>query len=126
MILNILYCLRTLLIHAKTSSLSNHISNEKNEQLEKFDNIKGKFLLKYKKIAKKDESSHLISTWSEKNKQLRKIFLPYPTHHFLRNQIILRTMFVASGGKLLSHELKFLEQEISSTQLKQLTIVKLV
>jgi len=120
MILDILYRLRTLFLLARTSALNRQLHNKKNEQFKNFNVLKKTFITKYKKIEKEKEDKHIIATWNEKNKRLAQAFLPYPPFNFLRNTIVLRTMFVVSRGKWISEELKFLEQEISKTRLKQL------
>lgn len=120
MILDILYRLRTLFLLARTSTLNRQLHNKKNEQFKNFNELKKKFIAKYKKIEKEKEDKHVIAAWNEKNKRLVQAFLPYPPFDFLRNPIVLRTMFVVSGGKWISEELRFLEQEISKSRLKQL------
>jgi len=56
--------------------------------------------------------------WENYNAKLEKVFLPYPPFSFLRDPTIMRTMFVAAGGKWLRKEAAFLKKKISKDKLK--------
>ncbi|MCJ7791415.1 MAG: hypothetical protein MUP49_03245 [Dehalococcoidia bacterium] len=90
----------------------------KRDQMTTFCTLRGGFPIIYNKLKQFDITQFTIPFWEDYNVKLEKAFLPYPPFSFLRNPIILHTMFMTAGGKWLKEELTFLEREISRDKLK--------
>lgn len=119
MILDFLYKLRTILFLIRANTKIRELYSFK-YQRKNFDKLKNNFKNNYLRVIKESEKKFVISAWSEKNKRLNKAFLPYPPFFFLRNPIVMRTMFVTAGGSLLKNQIKYLEDKIPKKRLKQL------
>lgn len=119
MSLDIFYYLRTFFILVKTIGLNSQLYNKKKEQLNDFNRVKKKFATNYKK-SQGGEIEYVVPVWNEKNTELKKRFLPYLPFNFLRDPIVMRTMFVATGGKWLDCQLEYLESRLAEGRLTYL------
>ncbi len=96
------------------------LAKEKKYQLENFELSKSSFNEKYMQLKQHDISQLTTNCWQEYNEKFEKVFLPEPPFLFLRNSMILKTMFVSAGGKWLESELLFLEKTFDRKILKKL------
>lgn len=116
----VLYGIRTFMLLIKSSNLNRLLESEKNIQRKDFENIKKLFTEKFKNASRESEAEYMLPAWQDKTISLKRDFLPYPPFYFLRNPIVLKTMFVAAGGKWLKEQLVFLESKLTETRLKEL------
>jgi len=92
----------------------------KRDQATTFYALRRKFPDIYNRLKNYNVARFITPLWENYNKKLEKAFLPYPPFSFLRNPVIMNTMFVAADGKWLRKELDFLETKISKNKLKTL------
>lgn len=98
----------------------NLLKKKKQFQQKRFSQLKLKFATKYNTIKNSDEPRLIIPLWHKYNKQLEKLFLPFPHFYFLRIPAVLRTMFVTAGGKWQQKETVFLERRFKKRELRRL------
>lgn len=106
---------RLLLLKAEFSLFS-----RKQRQQEEFMRLCPDFSSIYDRLKEYDISRFTTPLWQDYNKKFKNIFLPEPPFDFLRNKIIMRTMFVDGCGKWLAEELSFLEKMSTFKTLQKL------
>lgn len=119
MILNIYYQFRIILSYIKNSDAYRRLEKRKYPQKQQFRLLVKNFSNKYKEIENFDDRAMTIKQWRYFNEKLKSYFLPKPSFNFLRNQLILRTMFVTTGGVWLKKELNYLESNFSKRTLNK-------
>jgi hypothetical protein len=88
------------------------------KESDRFNYLAQSFLTKYNKIKSHSINPNLIlPVWDEWNKTLEANILPIPPISFLKTPVIMQTMFVGYD-KFYSHEISFLETELSPDKLK--------
>jgi len=92
----------------------------KRDQVSTFYALQKKFPDIHNKLKNYNVAQFTTPLWENYNKKLEKVLLPYPPFSFLKNDVIINTMFVIAGGKWLRKELVFLEKKISKNKLKAL------
>ena len=101
----------------KMQSAQNYLAQIKSDQKKSFNKLKIKFSNYYYKIKKHEFKQFTTRLWDNFNLKIEKVFIPYPPFSFIRNPIIMDTMFVNAGGKWLKEELKYLEKRIPEKKL---------
>jgi len=96
------------------------LSKIKRDQVTTFYALRKNFPDIYNKLKNYNGAQFTTPLWENYNKKLEKVFLPCPPFSFLRNPVIMYTMFVDAGGEWLRKELAFLEKKISKNKLKAL------
>lgn len=109
--------LKFLLIKNRQLQVSLMLSGT--HQRNAYEKIKGKFAQIYLRLKIYDSPSLTTGVWNKFNHKLEKLFLPYPPFSFLQNEIILRTMFMTSGGHRLSEQIRFIEKIFRDKVLKR-------
>jgi len=90
----------------------------KRDQKTTFYALRNKFSGIYNKLKKHNIAQFTTPLWENFNAKLEEVFLPDPPFSFLKDPIIMKTMFVAAGGKWLREEVTFLEKKIPRNRLK--------
>lgn len=90
----------------------------KRDQKSTFEVLKGKCSQYYNDLRTQDISDFITPLWEDYNKEIEKVILPYPLFSFLRNRSIMKSMFVAAGGKWINEELAFLEKSLPTKRLR--------
>lgn len=119
MIREIYYQFKILWSYAKNSSAYRKLDKSKRTQRQNFKLLVAKFSTKYETIKSYDDKGTTIELWRKFNEKLCNDFLPTPNFNFLRNPLILRTMFVSKGGIWLKKQLIYLEASLSEATLKK-------
>lgn len=119
MIQNAYYQFRILLSYINHSDAYRKLKKSKVLQKNRFRILVRKFSKKYRTVKHYDNKLTTIKLWRSFNKKLSEDFLPTPSDNFLRNPLILRTMFASSGGTWLKKQLNYLETNLSSKTLKK-------
>lgn len=94
------------------------LAQKKACQKETFNKLRQSFLDKYEKLNQSPIDNFVTPFWKKYNTKFENILLPYPEFSFLSNPKIMYTMFMTTGGKLLTEELKFIENTIKNAKLK--------
>jgi len=105
-------------IQLKMKLLQTRLARTKRNQIIAFNALRNNFYNIYNNLKKYDIDQFTTPLWENYNTKLEKVFLPYPPFSFLRDPIIMSTMFVTSGGRWLKEELTFLEKKNSKDKLK--------
>jgi len=71
----------------------------KRDQVATFYTLRKNFPDIYNKLKNYNVAQFMTPLRENFNKKLEKAFLPYPPFSFLKNRMIMNTMFVAAGGK---------------------------
>lgn len=108
-----LILLRMRLLQARPAQI-------KRDQMIAFNALRNNFSNIYNKLKRYNVVQFTTPVWENHNAKLEKVFLPYPPFSFLRDPIIMGTMFVTAGGKWLREEVTFLEKRISRDKTKVL------
>ena len=88
------------------------------KESDRFNYLAQSFLTRYSTIKSHTINPNLIlPVWDEWNKTLEANILPIPPISFLKTPVIMHTMFVGYD-KFYSHEISFLETELSPDKLK--------
>ena len=87
-----------------------------------FELLRPRFKALYEKLGDADTTKFTSPTWRGFGESLERALLPNPPFDFLRNSVILRTMFVTAGGGWLRNELSFLESRFSEIDLQEILI----
>lgn len=98
--------------------LQSELARIKSHQEVVFCDLRDNFAEIHNKLKEYNIDKFIVPQWENNNAELEKVFLPYPPFSFLRNPIIMHTMFDNVGDKWLEKELKFLEKRISRDKLK--------
>lgn len=102
----------------KTNSLEKKLIKRKGHQQKTFLHLRRRFPEIHNKLKAYDISRFTIPSWESFNAKFEEVFLPYPPFSFLNDPLIIETMFVTVGGDWMEKEILFLEQKISSRDLK--------
>lgn len=108
------------LIRLRMRPLQTRLAQIKHDQIITFYTLRDNFPKIYNNLKQYNITKFTTSYWESLNTGLEKVFLPYPSFSFLRNPIIMSTMFPTVGGKWLEEELNFLEKIIPRDKLKVL------
>lgn len=82
----------------------------KTEQRETFERLKFQFLSIFKLVSKYSVNRYLTPTWNDFNHKMENIFLPIPPFNFLSKSLMMYSMIMTKGGKLMAHQLDFIEK----------------
>ena len=104
----------------RARSFHRRLAHEKSDQRLLFDTISRDFPPIYEKLKKYDITRFIIPCWAKNVIDLEKSLLPIPPFSFLRVPIILKTMFVTTGGNWMREELLYLEEKLPKHTLKTL------
>lgn len=115
-----LLTLREFLYRLFVSSDQKRLAKLKRTQRANFDLLVKQFPIFYENLKNEKIDIFVTSLWRKYNQNLEKIFLPYPSFSFLRNPIIMYTMFATAGGEGLKKELAYIEKKIPKDKLKKL------
>jgi hypothetical protein len=105
-------------IQLRMRLLQARLAQIKHDQIITFNSLLNNLSSIYNKLNKYNIVQFTTPVWENYNAKLEKVFLPYPPFSFLRDPIIISTMFVTSGGRWLKEELTFLEKKNSKDKLK--------
>lgn len=106
----------------KTKPIYNFIAKTKFYQFNNYGSLKGKFSSIYNNLKKFDIQKFTTPPWNEYNNKIENSFLPFPSFSFLNHPIIRQTMFLSSHVKWIKEELKFIESNFSSSELRDLLL----
>ena len=82
--------------------------------------LREKFRYLYGEMSANYELIYESKLWRENNRELEKVFLPYPPFCFLENYIVARMMFVTRGGEWVRGEIETLEKEFGERDLRMI------
>ena len=99
-----------------------NLMQQKYSQINSFNNAAENFEALYNSIQKFDISHFVTKPWHQYNDRIEHVFLPVPPFDFLKNPVVMETMFVTRGGKCLKEEIKSLKKTIPDDDLKRLLI----
>jgi len=119
-ITKLLLTIRELLYRFSTLSNHNRLAQIKRKQRSDFDLLVKQFPIYYKNLRTLNITKYVTGLWSNYNRNLENIFLPYPTFSFLRNPVIMFTMFATAGGDQLKKEIAYVERNMPQKKLKKL------
>ena len=114
----ILLTAREFLYRLFVSSNQKRLKQIKQNQRAQFDSLVHQFPVYYEYLKRQKIDEYVTPLWKKYNQNLEKIFSPYPSFSFLRNSIIMYTMFATAGGDGLNKELSYIERKISRKKLK--------
>jgi putative sugar O-methyltransferase len=95
-----------------------YLAKIKRFQKDKFENIKEKCVSYYKELSLENVSEFTTPLWETFSKKMERVILPHPCFSFLRDKLIMQTMFVWRHEGIRNVELNFLEKLISKDELK--------
>ena len=101
---------------------SSYYRQTKSGQKERFMRCRQRFPELISSLSQHDISRYVNPNWTGFSSELQKALLPYPDSAFLRNKIIMDTMFVSAGGNWLEEELQFLDRKLSRDVLKAVLV----
>ena len=116
----ILLMAREFLYRQFVSSNQRWLAQAKRNQRAGFEALVKEFPRYYDLLRKQKIDEYVTPLWNRYNQNLEKVFLPFPSFSFLRNPIIMYTMFATAGGDTLNKELAYIEKKIPPKKLKML------
>lgn len=117
LVTKILLILRDFLYRFFVSSDQKRLAQKKWNQRADFDMLSMQFSGFYGNLRNRNIDNFVTPLWEKYNQKLEKAFLPCPTFSFLRNPIIMYTMFATAGGNILEKELVYIEKVFSKKRL---------
>jgi len=112
--------LRWSLIRLRHKKSQKSLALEKQHQKNIFINLSNNFSDYYEKLKQYDISKFVTKPWHIYNTRVEQVFLPAPTFDFLKNPVVMETMFVTRGGKCLKEEIAFLESQLTKEELDRI------
>jgi hypothetical protein len=106
------------LLKLGTRSSQAKLAQNKKAQGKLFHDLQDNFTSTYQKLKKFDISQFTTPLWENYNRELEKVFLPHPSFSFLKDPVIMKTMFVIAGRRWLKTELTLLEERIPRNKLR--------
>jgi len=102
----------------KMKTIQNYLAEIKNDQFFSFNKLKRSFSKKYSNIKKYTHDQFTTPLWDNFNRKIEKAFLPFPPFSFIRDPVIMDTMFVNAGGNWLKKQQKYLKKRLSEKKLE--------
>jgi hypothetical protein len=87
------------------------------EQLERYEALAGDFGERYAALRQHDAPVAQTELWRGYERELERLLLPRPPRDFLGSDVMLETMSLVAGGRLLSRELAYLRTRRSEEDL---------
>ena len=116
---NALYFMRTFFYSAVFAREHKILKAKKLYQKNAYWQLKSRFRSYYEEIRNLNIETFITPHWNVFNSELEKHFLPYPDFSFLRDYVVIKTMFMMRGGELLKKQIMFLEQNIPEDRLME-------
>jgi hypothetical protein len=118
--INLLWSLRIRAYALRTRRIRRNLVQANQNQMTSFMKLSERFSGAYDSLRECDVSDFTTPMWDGFRSGLEDTFLPIPPFSFLRNPIILKTMFVTAGGRWMKEELTYLEGHMTETRLREL------
>ncbi len=96
------------------------IALKKKYQYYNFESVKKQFITDLVKIKSSGETKLINLTWADFNKKVEERFKPEPPFDFLKDPVIMMTMFATAGGSWMKTQLNYLETRFNKNELKAL------
>lgn len=103
-----------------TRDLQQKVAYKKAYQQNAYNELKQFFMPLYEKISANNIDKFVTPHWEKYNHILEKQFLPFPAFSFLRNPIIMFTMFATRGGSVMNNQINYLKKRVNIKKLRSL------
>ncbi len=87
-----------------------------------FESIRCEFEARYRELSRYDIAEFVTPFWKKFNAQLEQSLLPAPPFSFLKDPVIIFSMFMTAGGHCLEEETRLLESWFSKERLKEILV----